>query len=108
MALSRLLDRQGVLKGDLNIVQQLALQRVIAFEFDDFAETEAYKIRTQLMIAHPELAKNLFEEEDELDYEEIEELDPEDPNASYSNEAVDEMLSSLQNLGFFVGDVENG
>lgn len=108
MALSRLLDRQGILKGDLNIVQQLALQRLIAFELNDMAETEAYKIKTQLMIAHPELAKDIMKEgdDDEFDYEELEELDLDDPSASHSPETIDQMLGSLRNLGFFVGDID--
>lgn len=68
-------------------------------------EVESYKIKTQMAIANPEMMKTLFEEKPEefQDYEEIEEIDLDDPNASYSEQAVDEMLNALGNFGFFIG-----
>lgn len=108
MALCRLLERQGMFKGDLNPLQQLALQAAVTFETKDLVEIESYKIKTQIAIANPQMAKTIFEEdkpEEFLDYEEIEELDPDDPDASYSEESVDEMLNALKDFGFFVEDM---
>lgn len=108
MALCRLLERQGILKGDLNFVQQLALQAAISFETKDLVEIESYKIKTQIAIANPQIAKTIFEEKDSeefYDYEEVEKLDVDDPNASYSDETVDEMLSALKDFGFYVEDM---
>lgn len=109
MALCRLLERQGILRGDLNFLQQLALQAAISFETKDLVEIESYKIKTQIAIANPQMAKSIFEEEksDEFeDYEEIEELDVDDPNASYSDESVDEMLNALADFGFYVEEID--
>jgi chemotaxis regulatin CheY-phosphate phosphatase CheZ len=77
----------------------------MAFEINDMAEMESYKIKTQLMIAHPELAKDIFDEEEER-FEELEQLDPDDPNASFSQETVDDMLNSLKDFGFYVSDTD--
>ena len=107
MALCRLLDRQGVLRGDLNALQQLALQTALVFETKDIAEIESYKLKTQFAIANPQMAKALFEEKDDEefpDYQEIETLDASDPSASYSEESIDEMLDYLKDFGFYVGD----
>lgn len=72
-------------------------------------EVESYKIKTQMMIANPEMAKALFEEKsDEFqEFEEIEEIDIADPDASYSDNAIDEMLSSLGNFGFFMEGMDD-
>jgi len=109
MALCRLLDRQGLLKGDLNVLRQLALQTTMSMETREAAEMESYRFKSQMVIAHPEMADKIFKEEQEDDFmdgvEEIEELDVKDPEAAYSENGLDKMLGSLKDFGFYVEDI---
>lgn len=106
MALCRLLDRQGLLKGDLNVLRQLALQTTMSIETREATEMESYRFKSQMVIAHPEMAEKIFKEEQEDDFmdgvEEIEELDVKDPEAAYSENGLDKMLGSLKDFGFYV------
>ena len=110
MALCRLLDRQGLLKGDLNVLRQLALQTTMSMETREAIEMESYRFKSQMVIAHPEMADKIFKEEHEDDImegiEEVEELNVEDPEAAYSEGGIDKMLGSLKDFGFYVEDID--
>jgi DNA transposition AAA+ family ATPase len=49
----RVIDRQGLLKGDLNIVQRAGLQWLMNQEVDDQVELERLRIEYTALASHP-------------------------------------------------------
>lgn len=103
MALLRLLDRQGLLVGDLNHLQRYAVQEIIKSEFIEERKKESLRFKMQAAIAFPESARDILndkEEDDEFDVQEIEEYDPENPG--FSDQSMETMLEALEQFGFYV------
>lgn len=106
-ALLRLLERQGLFKGDINHLQRFALQEIIKNEYRDRQKLETERIKMQAAIAHPHAAKKIFaESEDEgFDVPEIEEFDPDSPG--FSQQSIETMLAALEEFGFYAeGNVD--
>jgi hypothetical protein len=97
-ALFRLLERQGLLQGDMNYLQRLALQEVIKREVKDENMKEKIRFRFQTALKYPDSARKIFaENDDEFDVPDIEEYDPDNPG--YSQDSVDTMLATLEQFG---------
>lgn len=106
-ALLRLLERQGILRGDVNHLQRFALQEVIKREYKERRDLEVGRTRIQMAIAHPEAAKKILseadKEDDDLNAPEIEEFDPNNPG--FSQESIETMMAALEEFGFYVEGV---
>lgn len=98
-ALFRLLDRQGLLSGDVNYLQRTALQEIIKREVKDANMKEKMRFKFQTALKYPESAQKLFSEnENEFDaVPDIEEYNPDDPG--YSQDSINVMLAALEQFG---------
>jgi hypothetical protein len=103
MALIRLLERQGLLQGDINHLQRYALQEIIKQELRDQQKREFMRFRFQAAIAYPEAAARIFNEAEPEFVPDIEEYDPNDPG--FSQEGLDSMLATLEQFGFFTEEI---
>ena len=104
MALFRLLHRQGLLQGDLNYLQRIALQEIIKGEVRDENRKESARFKMQAAIAFPNSAARIFAQESEREsLPDIEEFDPENPH--FSQEGIDTMLAALEEFGFHMEDM---
>lgn len=69
----RLLDRQGLLRGDLSLVQRAGLQWIMNQEIRDQVELERVRIESFALAANPvtssEFLKALFEQHEQEDEE---------------------------------------
>lgn len=74
--LIRVTERQGLFKGDLNLVQRLALQWLMNDEQDEMVELENLRAKNYALASNPatssEFLKALFEEPETEDVEWIE------------------------------------
>ena len=106
-ALFRLLDRQGLLTGDLNYLQRLALQENIKEEIRHEHKKESMRFKVQTALAYPESAEKIFAETDgsqESSIPDIEEYDPDNPG--FSDEGISTMMEALEQFGFFAEEID--
>lgn len=76
--LIRLADRKGLLKGDLNVLQDRALVWLLGEDFIIASEIEKERMKYTLLASNPELYHQLYEsDEDEIDDSDVEWLVPE-------------------------------
>jgi hypothetical protein len=78
------------LKGDLNILQDLALQHLMADENDEAMDTEAERMKYTILAGNIELYKEIFS--DEEDEENIEWITPK------SAEDIEAILQDYQQV----------
>lgn len=89
--LIRLADRKGILKGDLNSLQERSLLWLLGEDFNLEAELERERMKYTLLAGNQDLYHQLYEQdEDQIDDSDVEWLVPE------SVDEVEEILDFLQ------------
>lgn len=90
--LIRLADRKGLLKGDLNSLQERAMVWLLNEDFHISTELERERMKYTLLAGNPELYERLYQEpdEDEIDDSDVEWMVPE------SVEDIQEIMSVLE------------
>ena len=75
----RLADKKGLLQGDVNLLQESALQWRMTDEIDQEVMLEKERMKYTILAANPHLYKQLYEETDtdEIDDEDVEWIIPE-------------------------------
>lgn len=108
-ALFRLLERQGLFRGDLNYLQRFAMQEVMKQEAKEKRALEINRFKVHAAIAHPAQAKQFLSDigkEEDQSVPEIEEFDPDNPG--FSQESIETMLEALGQFGFYSEEISDG
>lgn len=102
IALLRLLERQGLLKGDVNHLQRYALQEIIKDEYRERQKRDSMQFKIQAAIANPKHAREILAQKDEVQKPVVPEIEEEDPeNPGFSDEGIDTMLRALKEFGIY-------
>jgi hypothetical protein len=107
LALFRLLDRQGLLTGDTNILRRFAMQEVIKDDMKRENQREIMRMKSQAALMYPKAARQIFSEEEDPVPSDLPDYDPDNPGFSEDN--IEFMLEALTQSGFFMEEMnENG
>lgn len=90
------MDRQGIFKGDLGLVQRIALMWLMAKEIDEAAELEKLKVQTAALSNHPSTQSDFLKRIFDMDKEEPEEFD--EQNIEWNTPQTEEELEELNRL----------
>lgn len=102
IALLRLLEKQGLLQGDLNYLQRYALQENIKEEYRERQRRESMRFKMQAAIANPKKAKEILSQREEVDKPSVPELEEPDPNnPGFSDSGIETMLETLKEFGIY-------
>lgn len=102
LALFRLLDRQGLLSGDVNVLKRFAVQEIVKDEFRRENEREVIRMKSQAALMYPQAAAKIFSGEDDSSPD-LPDYDPENPG--FSSENIQFMLEALSEFGFHMEEV---
>lgn len=103
MTLLRLLDRQGIFKGDLNTLQRLGLLAVIGVERQEIIDMKSHDFKALLIANYPQHADEILKEdapEEEFSEDDLALLTAED--VAYLTATTESILSDIKNRGYSI------